>query len=51
MFDIVKHGLVPDIDRARKRTGRTSSGVEGIGMQDGSIQERMGPVPEATNKV
>jgi phthalate 4,5-dioxygenase oxygenase subunit len=32
------------IDRAAQKTGRTSSGVEGIGMQDASIQESMGPI-------
>jgi phenylpropionate dioxygenase-like ring-hydroxylating dioxygenase large terminal subunit len=32
------------IDRAAQKAGRTYSGVEGIGMQDSSIQESMGPI-------
>jgi len=32
------------IDRAAQKAGRTYSGVEGIAMQDASLQESMGPV-------
>ena len=32
------------IDRAGQRAGRTFSGVEGIAMQDASLQESMGPI-------
>ena len=32
------------VDRAAQKTGRTYSGVEGIAMQDASLQESMGPV-------
>ena len=32
------------IDRAAQKAGRTFSGVEGIGMQDASLQESMGPI-------
>jgi len=32
------------IDRAAQKSGRTFSGVEGIAMQDASLQESMGPV-------
>jgi phenylpropionate dioxygenase-like ring-hydroxylating dioxygenase large terminal subunit len=32
------------IDRAAQKAGRTFSGVEGIAMQDASLQESMGPI-------
>ena len=32
------------IDRAAQKSGRTFSGVEGIAMQDASLQESMGPI-------
>jgi len=32
------------IDRAAQKAGRTYSGVEGIAMQDASLQESMGPI-------
>jgi hypothetical protein len=38
------------IDRAAQKAGRTFSGVEGIGMQDASLQESMGPVVDRTKE-
>jgi phthalate 4,5-dioxygenase len=38
------------MDRAAQRAGRTFSGVEGIGMQDASLQESMGPVVDRTKE-
>jgi hypothetical protein len=38
------------IDRATQRSGRNYSGVEGIGMQDASLQESMGPVQDRTKE-
>jgi phenylpropionate dioxygenase-like ring-hydroxylating dioxygenase large terminal subunit len=38
------------IDRAAQRAGRTYSGVEGIAMQDASLQESMGPVVDRTKE-
>ena len=32
------------VDRAAQKAGRTFSGVEGIAMQDASLQESMGPI-------
>ena len=32
------------MDRAAQKAGKTFSGIEGIGMQDASLQESMGPV-------
>ncbi len=32
------------IDRAAQKAGKTFSGVEGIAMQDASLQESMGPI-------
>ncbi len=32
------------IDRAAQKAGKTYSGVEGIAMQDASLQESMGPI-------
>ena len=36
------------IDRAAQKSGRSYSGIKGIGMQDCSIQESMGPVTDRT---
>jgi len=38
------------IDRAAQKAGRTFSGVEGIAMQDASLQESMGPVVDRTKE-
>jgi len=38
------------IDRVAQREGRTFSGVEGIGMQDASLQESMGPIVDRTKE-
>jgi phenylpropionate dioxygenase-like ring-hydroxylating dioxygenase large terminal subunit len=38
------------IDRQAQREGRTYSGVEGIGMQDASLQESMGPIQDRTRE-
>jgi phenylpropionate dioxygenase-like ring-hydroxylating dioxygenase large terminal subunit len=38
------------IDRAAQKAGRTYSGVEGIGMQDASLQESMGPIVNRTKE-
>jgi phenylpropionate dioxygenase-like ring-hydroxylating dioxygenase large terminal subunit len=38
------------IDRAAQKAGRTYSGVEGIAMQDASLQESMGPVVDRTKE-
>ena len=38
------------IDRAAQKAGRTYSGVEGIGMQDASLQESMGPIADRTRE-
>src|ERR671928_109744 len=38
------------IDRAAQKAGRTFSGVEGITMQDASLQESMGPVVDRTKE-
>jgi phthalate 4,5-dioxygenase len=38
------------IDRERQRSGRNYSGVEGIAMQDASLQESMGPVQDRTRE-
>jgi phthalate 4,5-dioxygenase oxygenase subunit len=38
------------IDRAAQKTGRTFSGVEGIAMQDASLQESMGPIVDRTKE-
>jgi hypothetical protein len=34
------------IDRVAQKAGKTFSGVEGIGMQDASLQESMGPIQD-----
>ena len=38
------------IDRAGQKAGRTFSGVEGIAMQDASLQESMGPIVDRTKE-
>ena len=38
------------IDRAAQKAGRTFSGVEGIAMQDASLQESMGPIVDRTKE-
>ena len=38
------------IDRAAQKAGRTFSGVDGIAMQDASLQESMGPVVDRTKE-
>ncbi len=38
------------IDRAAQKAGKTFSGVEGIAMQDASLQESMGPIVDRTRE-
>lgn len=38
------------MDRAGQKAGLTFSGVEGIGMQDASLQESMGPIQDRTRE-
>jgi phenylpropionate dioxygenase-like ring-hydroxylating dioxygenase large terminal subunit len=38
------------MDRAAQRAGTTYSGVEGIAIQDGSLQESMGPIIDRTKE-
>ncbi|HET9580770.1 MAG TPA: hypothetical protein VFP44_23285, partial [Usitatibacter sp.] len=38
------------IDRAAQKAGKSYSGVEGIGMQDASLQESMGPIQDRTKE-
>jgi len=38
------------MDRAAQKAGRTYSGVEGIAMQDASLQESMGPIVDRTKE-
>jgi hypothetical protein len=38
------------IDRDAQRNGHSSTGVDGIAMQDASIQESMGPIQDRTNE-
>ena len=38
------------IDREAQKLGKTFSGVEGIGMQDASLQESMGPIVDRTKE-
>ena len=38
------------IDRAAQKAGKTYSGVKGIGMQDASVQESMGPIQDRTRE-
>jgi hypothetical protein len=39
------------IDRAAQKAGRTFSGVAGIGMQDASLQESMGPIVDRAKEI
>ena len=39
------------MDRAAQKAGRTFSGIEGIGMQDASLQESMGPIVDRTKEM
>ena len=38
------------MDRAAQKAGRSYSGIEGIGMQDASLQESMGPIQDRTKE-
>ncbi len=38
------------MDRAAQKAGRSFSGIEGIGMQDASLQESMGPIVDRTKE-
>lgn len=38
------------MDRAAQKAGRAFSGIEGIGMQDASLQESMGPIADRTKE-
>jgi len=38
------------MDRAAQKAGKTFSGVEGIGIQDASLQESMGPICDRTKE-
>jgi phthalate 4,5-dioxygenase len=38
------------MDRAAQKAGRAYSGIEGIGMQDASLQESMGPIADRTQE-
>ena len=38
------------MDRAAQRRGDSYSGIEGIAMQDGSLQESMGPIVDRTKE-
>jgi phthalate 4,5-dioxygenase len=38
------------MDRAAQKAGRSFSGIEGIGMQDASLQESMGPIADRTKE-
>jgi hypothetical protein len=38
------------MDRAAQKSGKTYSGIEGIGMQDASLQESMGPIQDRTKE-
>lgn len=38
------------MDRTSQKAGLTYSGVEGIGMQDASLQESMGPIQDRTRE-
>ena len=38
------------MDRAAQKAGLTYSGIEGIGMQDASLQESMGPIADRTKE-
>jgi phthalate 4,5-dioxygenase len=38
------------MDRAAQKSGRSFSGIDGIGMQDASLQESMGPIVDRTRE-
>lgn len=38
------------MDRAKQKSGETYSGIEGIAMQDASLQESMGPIQDRTKE-
>jgi phthalate 4,5-dioxygenase oxygenase subunit len=38
------------MDRAAQKAGRAYSGIDGIGMQDASLQESMGPIADRTKE-
>ncbi len=38
------------IDRAVQRSGRSYTGIPGVGVQDGAIQESMGPIADRTRE-
>jgi phthalate 4,5-dioxygenase oxygenase subunit len=38
------------MDRAAQKAGRAYSGIDGIGMQDASLQESMGPIADRTRE-
>jgi phenylpropionate dioxygenase-like ring-hydroxylating dioxygenase large terminal subunit len=38
------------MDRASQKAGRAYSGIDGIGMQDASLQESMGPIADRTKE-
>ena len=38
------------MDRSTQRSGRNYSGIEGIAMQDASLQESMGPIQDRTKE-
>lgn len=38
------------MDRTAQKQGRTFSGIDGIGMQDASLQESMGPIADRTKE-
>ena len=38
------------MNRAAQKAGKTFSGIEGIGMQDASLQESMGPICDRTKE-
>jgi hypothetical protein len=38
------------VDRAAQKAGRTYSGVDGIAMQDASLQESMGPIVDRSKE-
>jgi hypothetical protein len=38
------------MDRSTQKSGRNYSGIEGIAMQDASLQESMGPIQDRTRE-
>ena len=41
---------MPLLDRAAQKAGHAYSGIDGIGMQDASLQESMGPIADRTKE-